>query len=140
MISSIDFFPTLLRAAGLRPQAGQQFDGISIVPALRGRRLKRDTLFCHFPHYIPLTENVPGTWVRKGDWKLIRRYCDNEDQSDRFELYHLKNDLGEKNNLAAAEPARVKQLAGLIEEHLRNIDAVVPKPNPKYRRMEDQKK
>ena len=36
-MQSIDFHPTLLEMAGLRPQLGQKFDGISIVPALTGK-------------------------------------------------------------------------------------------------------
>jgi formate dehydrogenase maturation protein FdhE len=40
---------------------------------------------------------VPGTWVCKGNWKLIRLYCNNDDQADRFELYNLKDDLSETN-------------------------------------------
>jgi arylsulfatase A-like enzyme len=134
IVSSVDFYPTILEAAGANRRPGQQFDGISILPALRGRALKREAIFCHFPHYIPRTGAVPGTWVRKGDWKLIRLYCDNEDQSDRFELYNLKDDLSETNNLAASMPERAKELSALIDGFLRRTGAVVPKANPDYRR------
>lgn len=133
IVSSVDFYPTILDAAGV-PHSRQELDGISILPALRGRALNREAIFCHFPHYIPRTGAVPGTWVRKGDWKLIRLYCDNEDQSDRFELYNLKDDLSETRNLAAQHPEKVKELDRLIEGFLRRTGALVPKPNPAYRR------
>ncbi len=121
LISSIDFHPTLLEMAGLRPKEGLNFDGISIVPALRGERLRRDTIFCHFPHYTPATGNVPGARVRKGDWKLIRFYADNDD-------------LGETNNLAGGMPAKVKELNALLDGFLRDTQAVVPRPNSSYKR------
>ena len=67
-----------------------------------------------------------------GDWKLICFYCDNRDQSDRFELYNLKDDPGEKNNLADASPGRVKELNALIAEFHREAGALVPARNPAY--------
>jgi len=133
LISSIDFYPTLLEMTGLAPRPSQQLDGISIVPALRGKPLARDTVFCHFPHYIPATGNRPATCVRQGDWKLIRFHADNDDQTDRFELYNLKADLSEIKNLAGAMPDKVKELNALITEHLQQITAVVPVANPAYR-------
>ncbi|MCL5745929.1 MAG: hypothetical protein M1541_18720 [Acidobacteria bacterium] len=67
--------------------------------------------------------------MRKVDWKLIRLYCDNDDQTDRFELYNLKNDIGEQTNLAEKEPARVCELNALIDAFLRDTHAIVPREN-----------
>jgi arylsulfatase A-like enzyme len=134
IISSVDFYPTILEATGIKPQAGQEFDGISILPALRTGRLNREAIFCHFPHYTPRTGAVPATWVRKGDWKLIRMYCENSDQSDRFELYNLKVDIGELNNQAAQMPEKVRELNALINGFLQQTKALAPRPNPDYRR------
>jgi arylsulfatase A-like enzyme len=76
----------------------------------------RDRVFCHFPHgserqAASIPGFLPGTYVRKGDWKLIRFFADNDDGSDRFELYNLKDDIGETKNLAAQLPDRVKAMA-----------------------------
>jgi arylsulfatase A-like enzyme len=133
VVQSIDFHPTLLDMAGLKPQAGQKFDGISIVPALQGKPIGREAIFCHFPHYTPAAGNIPGTWVRKGDWKLLRVWCDGSDQSDRFELYNLVEDIGETKDLSAKHPERVRDMRVLIEKFLADTKAVVPKPNPAYR-------
>lgn len=73
--------------------------------------------------------------MRKGDWKLIRFWFDNDDQTDRFELYNLKDDIGESNNLAAKMPARVRELNVLLEAFIRDTKAVLPQRNPAYRRM-----
>jgi arylsulfatase A-like enzyme len=67
-----------------------------------------------------------------GDWKLIRFFADNDDGSDRFELYNLKDDLGESKNLADANPERVGELDELITGFLRDTEAVIPVRNPGY--------
>lgn len=133
VISSVDYYPTLLEITGLKPQAGQRFDGISIVPALKGGPLEREAIFCHFPHYTPATGNRPATYVRKGDWKLIRYFGDNDDRSDRLELYNLKEDLAEANNLSTKQPERTRALNALIDRFLKDTGAVVPVLNPNYR-------
>ncbi len=141
-LSSVDFYPTILEMLRLKPQPGQNFDGVSQLPALLGRSKPRDMLFCHFPHYTgqPRATNSlanPASWVRRGDWKLIRFFCDNEDQTDRFELYNLKDDLGETRNLAATMPDKVKEMNSLIDIFLQDTKALIPKPNPNYRPGDD---
>jgi arylsulfatase A-like enzyme len=133
IIQSVDFYPTLLEMAELKPREGQTFDGISFAPALRDQPLNREAIFCHFPHYAPVVSTVPSAYVRKGDWKLIRNFCDNDDQSDRLELYNLADDLGETNNLAAKLPEKTKELNALLGKFLADSRAIVPKPNPGYR-------
>ncbi len=132
VIQSVDFYPTLLEMAGLRPQPGQKFDGISIVPALKGKELPRDTIFSIFPHYAERTGAVPSAYVRKGDWKLIRNFCDNDDQTDRLELYNLKDDLGETTNRAIEKPELVRELNDLLTVFLHDTRTVVPIANPAY--------
>ena len=133
IVQSIDFHPTLLDMAGLKAKPEQKFDGISIVPALSGKPLQREAIFCHFPHYTPAAGNIPGSWVRKGDWKLIRVWCDGPDQTDRHELYNLKSDIGESRDVATKYPDRVHELSALLDGFLAGTHAVVPKPNPAYR-------
>jgi len=132
IVSSIDYYPTVLEMAGTTKKDSVLLDGISIVPALEGGTLARDTIFCHFPHDIPATGNVASTYVRKGDWKLIRFHADGPDGRDRFELYDLAGDIGEKKDLAAAMPDKVAMLDALIARHLEDTKALVPKPNPDY--------
>jgi hypothetical protein len=119
---------------GLRPKADLKLDGLSFVPVLKGGRSKRDTVFCFHPHLnMNRADNKsPGAYVRQGDWKLIRRFYGNHDQTDRFELFNLRDDLGETKDLAAANPAKVKELSALLEGFLKDTHAVLPKPNPAY--------
>ena len=87
---------------GWEDPAGLTFDGVSMKPSLENNKTVRDEIFCHYPH------GSPSTSLRQGDWKLIRWWCDNADQSDRYELYNLAADEGEALDLASAEPQRWK--------------------------------
>jgi len=134
IVTSVDYFPTLVEIFGLDAPAHQVVDGVSIVPALKQQGdLQREAIFCHFPHYIPATGNLPATSVRQGDWKLIRFYADGPGQTDRFELYNLKDDIGETRDLAEMMPDKVRELAALIERHLEETAPLVPFANPDYR-------
>jgi arylsulfatase A-like enzyme len=132
IIQSIDFFPTVLDMLGLPAPAGQPFDGISIVPALKGGKLGRDAIFCFFPHAIAVNGQVPGAYVRQGDWKLIRCFFGGPAQTHRYELYNLREDLGETTNLAERMPRKVAELDALLEGFLRETKAVLPIANPAY--------
>ena len=137
LFQSVDFYPTLLALAGLRPRDGIKLDGFDQSQALLGGASPRDRVFCHFPHGNATRDSVmdgfyAGSYVRKGDWKLIRFYARNDDGSDDLELYDLKNDLGERRNLAAEKPELVRELGGLLADFLKDTEAVIPKLNPNH--------
>lgn len=132
IIQSTDFFPTFAEVLKLKIPDTLKFDGKSFAPALQGRAHDRGPTFCHFPHTTPAAGGIASTWVRVGDWKLIRFYCHADDQSDLFELYNLKNDLGETTNLAAVHPDKLAELDALIAGFLRDTEAVIPLRNPRY--------
>ncbi|MBI5770356.1 MAG: sulfatase [Verrucomicrobia bacterium] len=132
IIQSTDFFPTFAELLGLPVPATHRFDGRSFAPALRGAPHDRGPTFVHFPHNTPASGGLASTWVRVGDWKLIRFFSLNADLSDVFELYNLKDDLGETKNLAAQHPAKVAELNALITNFLRDTAAVVPPRNPAF--------
>src|SRR5260370_37120817 len=91
--------------ARLRPAPGQIVDGESIAPLLRGaRKLRRDTLYWHYPHYHP-GGATPYSAIRKGNMKLIEFQED-----DRMELYDLAHDPLEKKDLASSDPRRAEGL------------------------------
>lgn len=134
VISSVDWYPTLLEITDTKCQPSQKFDGISIVPALKGKSLKRKAIYCHYPQGDGIfTEGYqPSTYVREGNWKLIRFFCDNPDQSDRFELYNIKDDIGEQINLMDKFPRKANRLKKMIDQFLEDTEAVIPVPNPNY--------
>jgi arylsulfatase A-like enzyme len=112
--------------------AAHTFDGKSYAPALRGAAHDRGPPFCHFPHTTHASGGLASTWVRAGDWKLIRFYGLGPDRADKLELYNLRDDLSETTDLAARNPAKTAEFNALITAFLRDTEAVVPAPNPAY--------
>ena len=133
VIQSIDWMPTLLDMAGVPLPKEAKLDGVSLAPMLKGGTLARDAIFTHFPHDTPASGQHPGTSVRRGDWKLIRLFAQNDDGSDQLELYNLRDDLGETKNRAAENPELVRELNALITDFLKQADAVIPVRNPNYK-------
>lgn len=131
VIQSTDFYPTILEMLALPPQPGQIFDGMSIVPALRGQPLQRDAIFTYFPRR-GADGSPPGVSVTSGDWKLIRFFHDGPDGAHRYELYNLARDVRESVDLAAQSAGRVAELDAKIEAFLIGTGSVVPAPNPLY--------
>lgn len=133
VVESSDFYPTTLAMLGLQPRKGQRFDGVSIVPALKGQPFAREPIFTYFPHAPRVPDWLPpSVAVHQGDWKLIRIFHGGEGGSHRWKLFNVREDIGEKNNLATREPGRVKKLDALIDRFLSNTQAVVPGPNPGF--------
>jgi arylsulfatase A-like enzyme len=116
-----DLFPTFLEMAHVDhyDQIGGVMDGKSIVPLLKGEEWKysRRELFWHLPH-IMHQPYVPYSSVRKGDWKLIYFHMNRE-----LELYNLKEDIGEKVNLADQNKEKTKELSRILSDHLRETKA-----------------
>lgn len=132
-IQSEDYYPTLLDGLGLSEAEGQQFDGTSFLPALRGEVRERPPLFQYFPHNPGVPDWLPpAVSVHRGDWKLIRIFHGGDDGAHRLLLFDLANDLGEQRNLAAEQPQLAAELDGLIELFLQRTKAVVPIPNPAF--------
>ena len=133
VVQSSDFYPTLVELLDLKPQDGQTFDGISIVPALTGKPLPREAIFTYFPHDPPVPDWLPpSVVVHQGDWKLIRLFFQGENGAHRWQLFNLREDIGETRDLAMKEPDRVKKLDSLIEKFLAETHAVQPVRNPDF--------
>jgi hypothetical protein len=86
-------------------------------------KLDRDSLYFHFPHYYGM--NKPASAVCRGDWKL-REYL----EDGRVELYDLKEDIGERKNLASTHKAQVTLVVS-FGTGLHRLDVRMPKPKPK---------
>jgi arylsulfatase A-like enzyme len=125
-VSSPDFFPTLLEAAGAKPQPGQVLDGASLVPLLDGGTLAERALFWHYPHYGN-QGGAPSAAVRRGDWKLIEWQ-----EEGRAELFNLAQDIGEQTNLADKEPKRAADLRAELAAWQKQVGAKFPIANSNY--------
>ena len=118
-----DIFPTILELAGTswRDQVLQRVDGQSFVPLLKSpEETTSDRPFVwHFPHHY--ARQTPFSSIRVGEWKLIYHHADR-----RMELFNLASDLSEKNDLAAHEPQRVRELAAKLAALLKDRGAQMP--------------
>jgi arylsulfatase A-like enzyme len=127
-VTSVDYFPTICEAVGVRLPQDRDIDGISLLGLLKSNgaiNLDREALFWHFPHYRGNV--VPYSIIRAGEWKLIKRY-----EGKTFELFNLKTDLSEKFDLSEKMPEKVRELDAKLGNWLRATGAKLPRPNLDY--------
>jgi arylsulfatase A-like enzyme len=125
-VISTDFYPTMLDFTGLPQKPAQHLDGVSLVPLLKSQMLQRGPLFWHYPHYGNCG-GAPSGAVRDGDWKLIEWFEDGQ-----LELFNLRDDLGEKNNLITQQPDKANALHEKLIAWRKEVNAIMPMPNPDY--------
>jgi arylsulfatase A-like enzyme len=124
-VVSTDFFPTMLELAGLPAMPDRHADGTSLVPLLRGDGgFGQRALYWHYPHYHGSTW-TPGASIRDGDWKLIEFYHWGE-----VELYDLKSDPGEREDLSERNPDKTRQLLDKLHTWQKRMGARMPVPFP----------
>ena len=121
-VITMDIHATILETANLKPDPSNVPDGTSLVPMLTGEaELERESIYFHYPNYAFHKKNRLASAVRSGDYKLLKFYDD-----DSVELYNLKNDISESNDLAAAMPDKAKQLRSDLEAWLKKTNASQP--------------
>jgi arylsulfatase A-like enzyme len=125
-VSGTDFYPTILELAGLRQKPKEHSDGVSLVPLLKGKQLPERALIWHYPHYGN-QGGEPSSIIRKGDWKLIHYYEDG-----RNELYNLRTDVSETNDVSGSNQKLVSQLHKELFDYLHKVGARFPEKDPLY--------
>jgi arylsulfatase A-like enzyme/lysophospholipase L1-like esterase len=123
-VISNDFYPTLLQMAGLPLMPQQHTGGISIAPIFENKKIDREAIYWHYPHYGN-QGGAPGAAVRMGKWKLIEWY-----ESNTAELYDLDSDMAEQNNLAVANPELKNKLLTMLHNWQKEQKASMPVINP----------
>ena len=95
--------------------------GRSLVPLLRDPTVEFDrSLYWHYPHYHAGGDS-PYSAIRSRDWRLVEFHEDS-----RVELYNLKKDLGETNDLAADLPAKASELRAALHSWRASVKAQMP--------------
>ncbi|MGV8962431.1 MAG: sulfatase [Candidatus Saccharimonadaceae bacterium] len=123
-IISMDIYPTILGYLNVDKRPTQQIDGKNLFNLIEnGQALNREALFFHYPHYHS-SGWKPGSAIRLGDWKLIHLYED-----DRYELYNLKDDIGEKKDLSGQNPSVVESLKIKLQEMIKDTHSKLPTLN-----------
>jgi len=106
-----DFLPTACEIAGVEPPKGpgpsgaEGIDGISVLPAIPGRKQKgHDCLYWEFH------ERGFSQAVRMGKWKAVRKGT-----TRPIELYDLAADIGETTDIADKHPDVVARVAEILK-------------------------
>ncbi|MEX2287368.1 MAG: sulfatase [Planctomycetaceae bacterium] len=130
-VISLDYFPTLLEIAGAKANAKHHLDGVSLLPLLeqpRGQKIADRALYWHFPGYLEAGPNsdswrtTPAGAIRHGDWKLVEFF-----ETGTVELYNLREDIGETNNLAGSSPERAQALHAELDSWRKAVGAPMPR-------------
>jgi arylsulfatase A-like enzyme len=139
----VDVYPTLLEIASA-PKPSQTIDGESLVKLFRdpSASLTRDAIFQHFPGYLGAGPNTwrttPVSTIQADEWKLLEFLEDG-----RLELYNLRDDIGEANNLAVVLPDKANELYSRLVAWRTEVNAPMPTKNADAdtsARLENQRK
>ena len=123
VVISNDFFPTFTELAQASSSCG--VDGISLVSLFRQphKKLKRESIFWHFPHYHGSGLGPQGA-IRHGKYKLIEWFEKSVfNEAGAFELYDLEKDPGELQNLASDKPKITNQLKQELQDWRSRVNA-----------------
>ena len=111
VFATIDFLPTFARLCGFEAPTDRRIDGIDQTDLLMGKtETGRKTFY------------FDRAGIRFGKWKYLRAkahfhgYAREDDRPEAEELYNLKKDIGERENLAEKHPDLVAKLRKLTEE------------------------
>ncbi len=140
LAAHIDVFPTLAELAGaeLSPEVKNQIEGRSLVPLLKDPRAPWPdrTLFTHagrWPRGQAAQSEYAQCSVRNQRWQLVNAV----NQGERWELFDIKNDPGEINNLIGEHPEIARAMRGELDRwwaavlpDMVNENAVGPTLNP----------
>ena len=121
-VTTVDFFPTFVHAAGGSTKEITQLEGADLLPLFQGApKLERDAIFWHYPHNRDKVKLFMGSTVLSGDWKFYQGYSVLEDA-----LYNLKDDPMEKKNVIKQNPNVEKDLRKKLTDWLSSVNANYP--------------
>ncbi len=128
-VVSMDIYPTILDLLDLPLRPEQHVDGVSLKPLLSAESdsLAREAIYFHYPHYHHINTMGPAGAVRMGDYKLVEVF-----ETGAVELYNLRDDLGETNDLAASMPELTAKLTKMLHDWRDHSGAVMTTENPDY--------
>lgn len=117
-----DLYPTILEASGLSSDVNYPIDGENLLPLLNdGKKLKDRAIFWHYPNFAFHRDNRLGSAIREGDYKLLYFYDNNS-----IELYNLKEDISENNDLSGELPKLALRLKNKLKSLLSESQAAMP--------------
>lgn len=123
--SSTDYLSTFCELLGIK-DIPLNVDGQSILPLLLQPEKRQTTerpLFWHYPHFSNQLGRPAGS-VRVGDFKLVELY-----ESGTLELYNLKEDISEVNDLSKKMPEKTLEMHKMLISWRKSVNAQMPVAN-----------
>jgi len=120
--STIDYLPTICDLTGIRALP-ENIDGQSILPLYLNPVVETKQtrpLFWHYPHFSNQLGRPAGS-VRVGDYKLVELF-----ESGKLELYNLKEDISESDDLSEKMSQKTKELHQLLVDWRKQMNAQMP--------------
>lgn len=138
-VCGVDVLPTVCEITGIAVPSDRRIDGASIVPVLSGGTVNRSTpLYWHFNQ----AAGGPQVALRSGDWKILatldkpaqagtalneRTEGDFKSaESVEFQLYNLREDIGETRDLATSQPEKMNEMKALLLAKYHEVRAESP--------------
>ena len=126
-VIGMDLYPTIAHLAGAPLLDGHTIDGVSLIPALTGSgEIPERDLIWHFPAYLEADQSVAGIWrttpasaLRRGPYKVIYFF-----EEDRWELYDLKSDASEMNDLSERKPQLTLSLGSSLKQWWEDLSLI----------------
>lgn len=117
-----DLYPTILEVSGIDSNVNYPVDGKNLLPLLKERKkLNNRAIFWHYPNFAFHRDNRLGSAIREGDYKLLHFY-----DNDSIELYNLRKDISETNDLSRELPQLALKLKNKLESLLKESGAAMP--------------
>lgn len=117
-----DLYPTILEVSGIDSNVNYPVDGKNLLPLLKERKkLNNRSLFWHYPNFAFHRDNRLGSAIREEDYKLLHFY-----DNDSIELYNLRKDISETNDLSRELPQLALKLKNKLESLLKESGAAMP--------------
>jgi arylsulfatase A-like enzyme len=129
LMATIDLLPTFASLTGAKVPYDRAIDGFNQLNFILGNSKSARKTYLYNPGSASVQSTIlQGNAIREGDWKLISplkvmNFLE-DGGSGNWELYNLKEDIGEKKNLADQYPEKVERLKRL----LKSSEAKFPKP------------
>ncbi|MDF3076998.1 MAG: aryl-sulfate sulfohydrolase [Sphingobacteriaceae bacterium] len=161
-IINLDLYPTFAALAGAKIPADKILDGESLLPIFKGQQTstKRDKLFWHFPGYLDrpvirgrdsIFRTKPVTTMRKGDYKIMLYHEEwqldggwaKRATNNSVEMFNLKTDPGERNNIANKNPQKRDELLTDLQAWMKKVNApmaTIRTPAQEAMKLQPQKK
>jgi len=126
-VCSLDFFPAFCELAGIEPPADLELDGANFLPVLQGNSIEREKplAWCYYNAI-----NEAKVALRDGDWKILGTLKDFGKKDhitaemeemikttpfESYEIYNLKEDRSEENDLMGSDKAPIEALTGKLQ-------------------------